>query len=198
MLGFPKRRVALGCADEDKKVGDPFMMSLAGQTYAFLMTILAGGVIGILFDVYRVLRSAFRPRQIATAVTDLLFWIVVTPTVFALLLAGNWGELRFYVAIGLALGLLLYFQALSALMIWFLAGLTRGIGHFLGTLFYGITRVALFPIVMVRQLLDLGRGWRAGSRWSMRGSIRIPSGLRPRMPMAWRRFSLGRFFHRVG
>ena len=55
------------------------MPNLAGQTYAFLMTIFAGGIVGLLFDVYRVFRSIFRPRQIATAITDLLYWIAVTP-----------------------------------------------------------------------------------------------------------------------
>ncbi len=121
------------------------MMSLAGQTYAFLMTILAGGIVGFLFDAYRVLRSAFRPRQLATALTDLLYWIVVTPIVFAMLLAGNWGELRLYVLIGLGIGLLLYFQALSSLVIWALAGLFRGIGQSCRRWFLGCSKWSLIP-----------------------------------------------------
>jgi spore cortex biosynthesis protein YabQ len=166
------------------------MMSLAGQTYAFLMTILAGGIVGFLFDAYRVLRSAFRPRQLATALTDLLYWIVVTPIVFAMLLAGNWGELRLYVLIGLGIGLLLYFQALSSLVIWALAGLFRGIGHVLSTLVFGLFKVVAHPFLLIGGALrPFGR--RRG--WSGFGA---PRPFRPAIRMAWQRFSWPRPFHR--
>lgn len=174
------------------------MMSLAAQTYSFLMTIMAGGVIGFLFDLYRVIRSHFRSRQVATAMTDLVFWIVVTPTTFALLLASNWAELRLYVAIGIALGLLLYFQALSSIVIWFLAGFFKRIGLFLGSLIYALVQGVMAPFIFVRNLF-FGRR-RVGPRtmWRGRGPAVTLGGFRPRVPMAWRRFSLARFFHRAG
>jgi|GEM_PF-1341518 len=176
------------------------MMSLAGQTYAFLMTILAGAVAGLLFDLYRVLRSAFQPKQFLTALTDLLYWIVVTPIVFAMLLAGNWGELRFYVLIGLGLGLLLYFQTLSSVVIWAFAGALRGMGHFLGAVLFGLVRVICYPFYAVKEALGLG-----SRRWGMgRGAFGSPLGrpvfarsMRPAR-MAWHRFSWSRLFHRGG
>jgi len=157
-------------------------MSLAGQTYAFLMTILAGAVVGLLFDLYRVLRSAFRPKQLVTAVTDLVFWIVVTPVVFAMLLAGNWGELRFYVLVGLGVGLLLYFQTLSSLVIWAFAGALHGIGHALGLAIFGFIRLVSSPVFAVKE------AWTFGAR---------RRGARP-VRMAWHRFSWSRLFHRGG
>lgn len=172
-------------------VGDSTMNSLAGQTYAFLMTILAGGIVGFLFDLYRVTRSAMRPRQLATAMTDLLYWIVVTPTVFAMLLAGNWGELRFYVLIGLGVGLLLYFQALSSLVIWSLMNLFKGVGHLLSALIYSASRAVAFPFLLGRDAVrGLGRARRPflGRAASARR--------RPALRMAWQRLSLGRFFGR--
>lgn len=170
------------------------MMSLAGQTYAFLMTILAGAVVGLLFDVYRVFRSAFRPRNFATALTDLLFWIVVTPLVFALLLAANWGELRAYVLIGLGAGLLLYYQALSPVVIWCLASALRGIGRLAAAVAFGVLRVVLYPF----QLL-----WGAvtGLGWARRGGLGRPPMLfsgRPKIRMAWQRFPWPRLFSRGG
>src|SRR5690606_33212660 len=169
--------------------GDPTMMSLAGQTYAFLMTILSGGIVGFLFVAYRVLRSAFRPRQLATALTDLLYWIVVTPIVFAMLLAGNWGELRLYVLIGLGIGLLLYFQALSSLVIWALAGLFRGIGHVVATVVFGLLNIVAPPLLLIWSALrPFGRrGWSGFS---------APRPFRPAIRMAWQRFSWPRPFHR--
>lgn len=173
------------------------MASLAQQTYAFLMTILAGGIIGLLFDGYRVVRSLLKPKQLATAMTDLLYWIVVTPTVFALLLAGNWGELRFYVLLGLAVGLLLYFQTLSAAVIWFLMSVIKGTGRILGGITFGLARVVMYPFVALGGLFS--RTGRRRSpfgrpRWRPNRSV-IPF---PRFRMAWQRLSLSRIFGRFG
>lgn len=171
------------------------MMSLAGQTYAFLMTILAGAIVGLLFDVYRVFRSTFRPKQFATALTDLLYWIVVTPTVFALLLAGNWGELRFYVLIGLAVGLLLYFQALSSIVIWCLSGVIRGIGHLFGSMAFGVIKAVSLPFLLLRGALGGASSLRRRGGFN-RSFMGAPP--RPKIRMAWQRFSWARLFHRGG
>lgn len=177
------------------------MMSLAGQTYAFLITILAGAVTGLLFDLYRVLRSAFHPRQVLTAVTDLVYWIVVTPIIFAMLLAANWGELRFYVLIGLGVGLLLYFQTLSSAVIWAFAGALHGIGHLLGLALFGLVRLVCYPFYTLANALGLGtRRPGAFGGGFMRGRLLRTGFPRPTRPvrMAWHRFSLGRLFHRGG
>lgn len=172
-------------------MGDSAVNGLAQQTYAFLMTILAGGVAGFLFDLYRVARSLTRPRQLATAVADLLYWIVVTPIVFALLLAGNWGELRFYVLIGLGVGLLLYFQALSPLVLWSAVNLARGAGRLVSALIYWVGRAASLPFVFWRGAAR--RIGRARPAWLSPA----PGGRRrPAARMAWQRISLGRFFGR--
>lgn len=169
------------------------MSSLAEQTYAFLMTILAGGVIGLLFDLYRVLRSTLRPKQLATAMTDLLYWIVVTPTVFAMLLAGNWGELRFYVLVGLAIGLILYFQALSAAVIWLFMGAIKRLAYGLSWGALGLAKVLALPFVIVGGLFGHRRrtAWRR-RRWPGIGVVSV----NPRLRLAWQRLSFTRLFHR--
>lgn len=169
------------------------MSSLAEQTYAFLMTILAGGVIGFLFDLYRVFRSALRPKQLATAVTDLLYWIVVTPMVFALLLAGNWGELRLYVAVGLGVGLLLYFQALSPAVVWASMAAFKRIGHGLSWALLGLAKVLTLPFAM----LGGAFGSRRRAVWGRRRWAPIRAAApAPRPRMAWQRFSFSRLFSR--
>lgn len=42
-----------------------------------------------------------------------MFWLILTPLVFLILLWGNWGELRLYVLLGLIIGALLYLKYLS-------------------------------------------------------------------------------------
>ncbi len=172
------------------------MESLAQQTYAFLMTILAGGVVGILFDVYRVLRSLLAPKQLATAMTDLLYWIVVTPTLFAMLLAGNWGELRFYVLLGLGVGLLLYFQTLSASLIWLMMSALRGTGQVVGSGLHALARLITLPFLLIQRLLSafVPGGRRRAPRWG-----RVAQRPRPaRLAMAWQKLSFSRLFGRFG
>lgn len=172
------------------------MESLAQQTYAFFMTILAGGVVGFLFDAYRVVRSLLAPKQLATAMTDLLYWIVVTPTLFAMLLAGNWGELRFYVLLGLGVGLLLYFQTLSASLIWLMMSLLRGTGQLVGSTFHALARLITFPLLLIQRLFSgfAPGGSRRRVRWG-----RISHRPRPaRLGMAWQKLSFSRLFSRFG
>jgi len=69
--------------------------------------------VGLLFDYYRAIGAALRLKARGTLVGDMLFWLVATVMGFLLLIWGNWGELRFYVLLGLGLGALLYFQLFS-------------------------------------------------------------------------------------
>lgn len=89
------------------------MQSLTSQFYAFLVTVLAGVTIGVIFDFYRVIRGLARPRKVFTYLGDLAFWVISTMVIFFLLLVGNWGEIRFYVFIGILAGIGLYLKCLS-------------------------------------------------------------------------------------
>lgn len=90
------------------------MQSLASQFYAFAVTVLIGITIGMLFDFYKVTRGIFRRGKAFVNLGDLLFWVVTTVIVFLMLLAGNWGEIRFYVPIGIILGATCYIKLLSS------------------------------------------------------------------------------------
>jgi len=89
------------------------MESIYDQLFAFFVTIGIGFLAGILFDVYRVFRGLWRPKKLGTFIGDILFWFVMTVIVFILLLVGNWGEIRIYVFIGIALGAYLYVRFFS-------------------------------------------------------------------------------------
>lgn len=92
-------------------------MDLAGQVQTFVITILTGILLGVLFDCYRVLRGAFKPKALMTWLADLLYWLVATAVVFVALVFSNWGELRFYVFMGILSGLGLYYNWLSLYII---------------------------------------------------------------------------------
>ena len=83
--------------------------SVTNQFMVFLFTILTGVLAGLFYDVYAGLGQVVRLRKIGILVGDIIFWLVLTPAVFALLLYFNQGEVRFFVLIGFCLGAGSYF-----------------------------------------------------------------------------------------
>ena len=74
------------------------------QLYTFLIFILVGMVIGITYDIFRILRKSFKTIDIITYIQDFLFWIITGVIL---------GELRSYIFIGILLGLILYMLSIS-------------------------------------------------------------------------------------
>lgn len=88
-------------------------MQFNSQVTTFLITITTGILLGVLFDGYRVLRGTFNPKVLTTWFTDLLYWLLATVIVFFALVISNWGELRFYVFLGIISGVVFYYRLLS-------------------------------------------------------------------------------------
>ncbi|MDU4961243.1 MAG: spore cortex biosynthesis protein YabQ [Sporomusaceae bacterium] len=91
------------------------------QLYTFCLLTATGAALALAFDCYRAVRIALRWRALATALGDLLYWLLAAVTVFGALLKGNWGEIRFYVFLALASGAGLYYRFLSAYVMHLLA-----------------------------------------------------------------------------
>ncbi|HLN60874.1 MAG TPA: spore cortex biosynthesis protein YabQ [Symbiobacteriaceae bacterium] len=108
------------------------MQRLDLQFYAFFMIVLCGASLGLLFDLLRVARGQYQPNRWVGAMADLLFWGVATVALSGALFYGNWGDLRFYVLVGLLVGIGLYYwlaspltMALTRLVLWVLEWLTN-------------------------------------------------------------------------
>jgi spore cortex biosynthesis protein YabQ len=91
------------------------ILSMSGQAWLFLSTVLAGAGIGLFFDVFRILRKTvpFLKNLWAVQLEDLFFWIAVTGGTFYFMLNRNFGEIRLFSVIGAGLGAALYFAAVS-------------------------------------------------------------------------------------
>lgn len=90
------------------------MTPVDDQIFAFLMTVLLGVLTGLTFDFYAILRKYIKPGKVCTALGDFLVWVILTTVAFAILLYANWGEVRFYVFIGIGIGVLFYKKLLSS------------------------------------------------------------------------------------
>ena len=89
------------------------MQPVTDQIFSFLMVILLGGLVGIIFDSYVSIRRFWRPNQWGTIIGDFIFSLVVTFFAYAFLLFCTWGEVRVYVFVAISLGLFIYLKIFS-------------------------------------------------------------------------------------
>ena len=83
------------------------------QLYSFFIFGISGIVIGILFDIFRILRKSFRTPDIVTYIEDVLFWLLTGFFLLFVLFKINDGEIRIYNIVGILLGSILYMLTIS-------------------------------------------------------------------------------------
>lgn len=164
------------------------MQRLELQFYAFFMIVLSGMALGFLFDLLRALRGYYRPNRWIGAAGDLLFWGAATLILAGGLFFGNWGEFRFYVLVGMLLGLGLYYWLASPIILVLTRSVLRLITWLLDAVWMLLLRLVWAPLLALASLL-LGAGrilwgwmsalldgvWRAAEGlggWLMRPLIR--------------------------
>lgn len=83
------------------------------QLRLFIIFIIVGIIISILFDFFRILRKTIKTSDIATYVEDTIFWIVSGMIILFSIFVFNNGELRFFIFIGIFVGILIYMIFIS-------------------------------------------------------------------------------------
>jgi len=123
---------------------------MSSQAWLFLSTVLTGGAIGLLYDAFRIFRKTTSHSRLAVQIEDILFWVAATGLTFYYMLHRNYGEIRPFVLIGIALGVVLYFATLSRLvMIVFVA-----IVEYMKKVVKVAVRIILIPIKFITALLE--------------------------------------------
>ena len=94
------------------------------QAYIFFIFILNGLIIGILFDIFRIMRKSFKTSDFRTNLQDILFWIFTGLILLYSIFRFNNGELRAYIFLGVFIGVALYMLLFSKIFIkvnlWFI------------------------------------------------------------------------------
>ncbi|MFU1796711.1 spore cortex biosynthesis protein YabQ [Paenibacillus azoreducens] len=88
-------------------------MSPQIQWMTLLWMLFSGTALGLAYDSYRVLSGQLRFPRWTLHVLDLFYWCGAAIFVFRMLYVNNYGQLRFYVFVGLFIGVWLYFLFLS-------------------------------------------------------------------------------------
>ena len=90
---------------------------VTNQAYLFLIFIINGILIGLLFDFFRIARKVIHTNDIITYIEDILFWILAGATVLYSIFVFNNGQLRLFLFLGIIIGAILYMIFISSYMI---------------------------------------------------------------------------------
>lgn len=93
------------------------ILSLQKQAQLFLLTILLGGSMGLVYDGLRIFRHTFPHKKFWIQTEDGLFWFAAVFLVFGVMLRASGGEIRFFSILGLFGGMGVYFLALSSFVL---------------------------------------------------------------------------------
>lgn len=87
------------------------------QAYLFFIYFLSGILIGIFFDIFRILRRSFKTSNFITYIEDILFWIITGLFLLFVLFKFSNGQIRIYNITGLLIGTILYVLSISKFFI---------------------------------------------------------------------------------
>lgn len=117
-------------------------MPFTQDASAFYATIYGGLIIGLLFDMYRVIKSNFKVFKYISLVFDALFWILVTLVIFVTVDAIESFELRYYHFVALFIGFVLYYNTISKLVLTIMNKIISFITKFLGKTIHYIVSIS--------------------------------------------------------
>lgn len=122
------------------------------QAYLFLIFIINGIIIGILFDIFRILRRSFKTSDIITYLEDILFWILTGSILLYSIFTFSNGEIRFYMFLGVFLGCILYMLLFSK----YFVNINVRIILVLKKIVYKIINIVIFPFkLMIKPIKKL-------------------------------------------
>lgn len=90
---------------------------VTNQAYLFLIFMVNGIIIGILFDFFRILRKSFKTADLITYIEDILFWILTGIILLYSIFVFNNGEIRLFMFLAVILGTIIYMLIASKYVI---------------------------------------------------------------------------------
>ena len=90
---------------------------VSNQANLFLIFTIEGIIIGLIFDIFRILRKSFKTSDIVTYVEDILFWLITGIILLYTIFVFNYGEIRFFMFVGIFLGAMFYMLLISRYVI---------------------------------------------------------------------------------
>lgn len=89
------------------------MALISNEIKSFLVFCIAGIIIGILFDIFRIIRRSFKISDIHTLIEDGIFGFLSASFLIFVIFIQNNGEIRWYMFVGIFIGGLIYLLTIS-------------------------------------------------------------------------------------
>lgn len=118
------------------------------QAYIFIVFILSGICIGLLFDFFRILRRSFPTNDLFTYLEDMIFWILTGILLLYFLFIFNNGNLRMYLFLAIAIGILGYMTLLSKRVV----KISVAIIHWIECILVKIGKIVFYPFQKLYQI----------------------------------------------
>ena len=146
-------------------------MSLAPAAWVFLWSVCVGGLLGVCYDVFRIIRIAVPGGKALIFLQDLIFFLIAAIVSFLFLLANNQGVIRGYLLAGELLGFVLYYFTVGSLVYKAASAIIN--------LMKKILRVLLRPFVLLFQFLGriLGKCAKGIGRFFKKSFNNLKNGL---------------------
>lgn len=136
-------------------------MSLYVQFLTLGLMLASGVLIGILFDLYRVLAHELKFPRWLIPLFDLAYWAAATVLIFRVLFYSNFGQVRLFVFLGLFAGYTLYFLVLSQTSIRLIRWLIGVVEALIGFLVRAFRILVIRPVVAFYKFIVLILGFSA-------------------------------------
>lgn len=94
------------------------------ELHFFLISVLWGALVLLAYDLIRILRRIIRHSAIFVTIQDLIFWIVASVFIFAMIYVKNSGTIRGFSVMGMVIGMVMYHYILSDFIVMLIS---RGI-----------------------------------------------------------------------
>lgn len=95
------------------------VISIAEQTRLFLLSCGMGFLLGILYEIFRLLRMMLSVKKRSTFIFDIIYCLLATFLSFVFILTANRGAVRWYIIFGVAAGWIIYYFALGGIAVKF-------------------------------------------------------------------------------
>ncbi|MFZ5354787.1 MAG: spore cortex biosynthesis protein YabQ [Bacillota bacterium] len=125
------------------------METVEFQSFVFMYTLYGGILIGIFYDIYRVLRGRRRSDKLFKSIFDAVFLLLILLIFVWAIFSSNYGELRAYVFIGYLVGFLLYEKILGRIAVGIFYYIKNTVIHFYKT----SNSIILLPFRLMFNLL---------------------------------------------
>lgn len=119
------------------------------QLQLFLIFIINGLLIGLLFDFFRILRKSIKTSDFMTYVEDIIFWLLTGFIILYSIFTYNNGEIRLFMFLAMIIGILLYWVLISK----FILSISLNIINFIKKVFQIIFNIINIPFTFFIKII---------------------------------------------